>query len=117
MVRLAQLKAAHGTGHGARPALGADTIVSVDGRILGKPRDAEDGMDMLRLLSGRAHRVLSGVALAWDGQIRTALSASTVRFRVLTLDEITNYWASSEPHDKAGAYAVQGLAARFIERL
>jgi len=117
VVRLAKLKAEQGARDAGRPALGADTIVSIDGRILGKPRDAADGMAMLELLSGRDHRVLSGVALAWNGKVRTALSASTVRFRVLTVDEISNYWASSEPHDKAGAYAVQGLAARFIARL
>ena len=72
---------------------------------------------MLGLLSGREHRVLSGVALWVDGTMRTALSASTVRLRALSAREIADYWASGEPCDKAGAYAIQGLAARFIERL
>lgn len=117
VVRLARLKAEHGAEGGARPALGADTVVCVEGRILGKPRDAADAADMLRLLSGRGHRVLSGVALVTRGRTATALSASTVVFRPLTDREIEEYWASGEPLDKAGAYAVQGLAARFISHL
>src|SRR4051812_43323006 len=117
VVRLARLKAERGAAGGRYAALGADTVVCIDDRILGKPRDATDGAAMLRLLSGRQHRVLSGVALAAGDVVRSAVSASTVRFRALTEAEIASYWASGEPRDKAGAYAVQGLAARFIERL
>lgn len=117
VLRLARLKAERGAGGGALASLGADTIVCVDERVLGKPRDAAEAAAMLELLSGREHRVLSGVALAARGAVRTALSASTVRFRTLTAAEIDGYWASGEPRDKAGAYAIQGLAARFIERL
>ena len=121
VVRLARLKAARGARlHGdttGRAVLGADTVVVVDGRILGKPRDAAEAAAMLGLLSGRAHRVLSGVALAAGGAVQTRLSESTVVFRALSAREIAAYWASGEPHDKAGGYAVQGLAARFICRL
>lgn len=117
VVRLARLKAERGGEGGTRPSLGADTIVCIDKRVLGKPRDADEAAAMLRMLSGRDHRVLSGVALLAGGTVRTALSASTVRFRALTAAEIADYWASGEPRDKAGAYAIQGLAARFIERL
>lgn len=117
VVRLARLKAERGGAGGARPALGADTIVCIDEHVLGKPRDADEAAAMLRLLSGRDHRVLSGVALCAGGTVRTALSVSTVRFRALGETEIADYWASGEPRDKAGAYAIQGLAARFIERL
>jgi septum formation protein len=117
VVRLARLKAQRGALGGALPALGADTVVCVDGRVLGKPRDAADAAQMLWTLSGRSHRVLSGVALATQGRTHSALSASTVTFRVLTTAEIDGYWASGEPCDKAGAYAVQGLAARFISHL
>jgi septum formation protein len=121
VVRLAGLKARHGAARRAagdgRPVLGADTVVVVDDRILGKPRDATDGASMLRQLSGRSHRVLSGVALAHAGAVRTALSISTVSFRALDAAEIAAYWASGEPRDKAGAYAIQGRAARFVTHL
>ena len=117
VVRLARLKAERGGADSARPSLGADTVVCIDERVLGKPRDADEAAAMLRMLSGRDHRVLSGVALFAGGAVRTALSESTVRFRELTAAEIADYWASGEPRDKAGAYAIQGLAARFIERL
>jgi septum formation protein len=117
VLRLAAAKAERGAAGGGMPALGADTVVCVDDLILGKPLDGEDAARMLRLLSGREHRVLSGVALAAAGRTRTALSASIVTFRVLTEPEIAAYWASGEPRDKAGAYAVQGLAARFIAHL
>jgi septum formation protein len=119
VVRLASLKARRGALLCAEPraVLGADTVVVVDQRILGKPRDAADGAGMLRQLSGRAHRVLSGVALAQGDLVRTALCTSEVRFRLLDEQEIAAYWASGEPRDKAGAYAVQGAAARFITHL
>jgi septum formation protein len=120
VVRLARLKAQHVASlRGARtlPVLGADTVVAVDGRILGKPKNVDDAFTMLELLSGRSHRVLSGVALVRGDDIQTRLSVSVVTFRALGRDEILSYWASGEPQDKAGAYAVQGLAARFIARL
>ncbi len=98
------------------PVLGADTAVVLDHRILGKPRDRADAIDMLLTLSGRTHEVLTGVALVSD-TTRYALNVSRVSFRELSAAEAEAYWASGEPADKAGGYAVQGLAAAFIERI
>jgi septum formation protein len=104
---------------GALPVLGADTTVIVDGVVLGKPRDAADAARMLAALSGRAHRVLSAIALVRPGSpsMLRRLSVSQVLFRELTRAEIDAYWASGEPRDKAGAYAIQGLGARFVRRI
>lgn len=99
------------------PVLGADTSVAAGGRILGKPRDADDCTDMLRSLSGRTHQVLTAVALHWEHGREVRLSVSDVTFRRLDDAEIAAYWASGEPADKAGAYAIQGRAAAFIERI
>jgi septum formation protein len=97
----------------ARPVLAADTAVICDDRILGKPRDAADAAAMLARLSGREHRVLTGVALL-GGAERTVLSESRVRFCTITPAEAAAYWASGEPRDKAGGYAIQGLGALFV---
>jgi len=97
--------------------LAADTAVVLDGTPLGKPRDAADAMRMLAALSGREHRVLSAVALAHDGGCHTALSESRVRMRPVDARERAAYVATGEPLDKAGAYAIQGLAAVFVEHL
>ncbi|MDJ0738316.1 MAG: nucleoside triphosphate pyrophosphatase [Gammaproteobacteria bacterium] len=102
--------------HPGLPVLGADTAVVLDQRVLGKPRDRDDAIAMLRALSGRAHNVLTGVALVTD-VTRFALSTSQVRFRRVSDAEAAAYWETGEPADKAGAYAVQGLAAAFIERI
>jgi septum formation protein len=99
------------------PVLGADTSVVVDGVMLGKPDGRAAGLAMLRSLSGRVHEVLTAVALADARGIAIAVSASAVRFRTLSAEECRAYWDSGEPHDKAGAYAIQGLAAAFIESL
>jgi len=99
------------------PVLAADTIVVVDGGICGKPADAQQGIDMLMRLSGRAHEVLTAVALAHAGRIAHRLSTSEVRFRRLSPDECRAYWESGEPGDKAGGYAIQGRGAVFIEHL
>jgi septum formation protein len=99
------------------PVLGADTIVVVDGVMFGKPAGRQQGLTMLASLSGRVHEVLSAVALATDKGMALALSLSAVRFRTLSDEECRAYWDSGEPHDKAGAYAIQGLAAAFIESL
>jgi septum formation protein len=101
----------------ALPVLGADTTVVVDGAMFGKPRGRAHGLAMLASLSGREHEVLSAVALADARGVAIAVSASTVRFRALSAEECGAYWDSGEPHDKAGAYAIQGLAAAFIESL
>lgn len=95
--------------------LAADTVVAIDGDILGKPRDEADAAAMLRRLSGRAHTVYTGVALRRGGRQMIAHEVTQVHFAPLTDDEIVAYIATGEPMDKAGAYAIQGRAARFIE--
>lgn len=95
--------------------LAADTTVVVEGQILGKPQDDEDARRMLTLLSGRAHDVLTGVTLCKDGQEVSAVASTRVHFARMAPAEIDWYVASGEPRDKAGAYAVQGLASRFVE--
>lgn len=100
--------------------LGADTTVVIEGQILGQPADVEDARRMLKLLSGRWHEVLTGVALIradQSGKLRVGLERTRVRFADLTDDEITWYIASGEPMDKAGAYGVQGKAALFIKEI
>lgn len=99
------------------PVLGADTTVVLDGRVFGKPADRADALRMLGLLSGRTHEVLTAVALASTEGLAMRVSVSSVRFRSLATDEIAAYWETGEPHDKAGAYAIQGLGAVFIESL
>ena len=101
----------------AHPVLAADTTVAVDGRILGKPASAAAAGDMLRALSGCTHQVYTAVAMAWHNRIELALSESNVTMRVLSEEEIAHYAGTEEPMDKAGAYAVQGRAAIFIERI
>ena len=98
--------------------IGADTMVVVDGRILGKPTDTADAQAMLRLLSGRSHTVCTGVCLLGPGVLEQTDCVSTeVWMKPLTAEEIETYAASGELMDKAGAYAIQGLGARFVERI
>ncbi len=99
------------------PVLAADTTVVLDGLVFGKPADRADALRMLGLLSGRTHEVLTAVALASSAGIAMRMSMSAVRFRPLGEAEIEAYWDTGEPSDKAGAYAVQGRAAVFIESL
>jgi septum formation protein len=99
------------------PVLTADTTVTLDGRILGKPADREDAMDMLRQLSGRQHRVLTAVAIAFDDRVEVRLSETAVAFVPLSEERIRHYVFTSEPHDKAGAYGIQGQAGAFVERI
>lgn len=96
------------------PVLAADTAVALDGRILGKPADRADAEAMLAALSGRRHEVFTAVALRFETRLETALSRSEVEFRALSAEEIRAYVASGEADDKAGAYAIQGRAARFV---
>lgn len=98
------------------PVLAADTCVVADGRMLGKPADQAEGRWMLGLLSGSTHRVYTAVTLD-NGNLASRLSVSEVCFRPLEEGEIAAYWASGEPLDKAGAYAIQGLGAQFISEL
>lgn len=97
------------------PILSADTLVELDGKKLGKPKDQEDAAHMLRALSGRAHAVHTGIAVHYRGETRSAVATTTVRFRTLTEEEIRAYVESGEPMDKAGAYAIQGLGGALVE--
>jgi septum formation protein len=99
------------------PVLAADTIISIDGSIVGKPDDAQDCRRMLARLSARQHQVLSAVALSYAGRLELKMSLNQVKFRALEEWEIEAYCAHKEPLDKAGAYAIQGKAAIFIERI
>lgn len=99
------------------PVLGADTAVVIDNIILGKPADAIAANAMLQRLSGRSHDVLTAVAVQAENGAQVKLSRTRVWFRALGREEIEHYWASGEPRDKAGAYGIQGLAAKFIERI
>ena len=119
--RLALAKAEAGRTKSAdgRPVLGADTVVALDGRVLGKPSGRDEAIDMLLALSGRSHEVLTGVAVA-DGQgdrVRVRISRSNVRFRELLRSEAELYWATGEPRDKAGAYGIQGVGGIFVSHL
>jgi septum formation protein len=100
-----------------RLVIGADTTVTIDGEVLGKPRDPEDAARMLRRLSGRTHDVLTGVAVAWRGRLEALVETTAVTFVQLSEDDIVWYVSSGEPVDKAGAYAIQGLASRFIPKI
>jgi septum formation protein len=97
--------------------LAADTVVVVDSLVLEKPRDSADAMRMVGLLSGREHEVITGICLRSDTRKIVDAATTRVRFVPLTREEIETYVASGEPMDKAGAYAVQGLASKFIDRI
>ena len=120
VLRLALAKARAGRealgGQPDRPVLAADTSVVLGNRILGKPRDRDHALEMLGKLGGHEHRVLTGVALAGREE-QTRLSVSHVHFRSISPEEAAAYWASGEPADKAGGYAIQGLAAQFVSEL
>lgn len=97
--------------------LGADTTVALDGHILAKPEDAADAARMLRLLSGRTHRVITGVAVATAKGVEVAAEVTGVQFLTISDEEIATYIATGEPMDKAGAYGIQGFAAKWIPRI
>ena len=116
--RLARDKAR--TVYGRHPdnvVLGADTVVVVDEHLLEKPANAKEAARMLRLLSGRTHQVITGVCLAAAGYEQTEAEITEVRFSPLTESEIADYIRTDEPMDKAGAYAIQGRASRWVERI
>ena len=115
--RVAQWKAAAIEAGPADIILGADTVVVIHGQILGKPLNPADARRMLATLSGREHQVLTGICLRRGTETTTDLAMTRVWFLPLTRTEIENYVATGEPMDKAGAYAIQGLAARFVERI
>jgi septum formation protein len=119
--RLASAKAELVAARAVGPAIviGADTEVTLEGHIFGKPRSSEDARHMLEKLSGRTHYVFTGVALIRlpDAERRTFVETTHVHFAKLDDEEITRYLSTGEPHDKAGAYAIQGRAGRFIPRI
>ena len=116
VVRLAIGKAEAAT-TGSQVVLGADTAVVLGDRIFGKPDSKDDAIDMLMALSGRTHEVLTGVAVISGAGLSTAISCSEVRFRDIDAAEAIDYWHSDEPHDKAGAYAIQGRGGVFVAAL
>lgn len=123
VLRLARAKAtdaaarAKAGGLPGYPVLGADTEVVLDGAILGKPRDRDHGIAMLRRLSGRVHHVLTAVCILHQDAVYDTLSDSRVTFASVSEREIERYWDSGEPADKAGGYAIQGRAAGFVSRI
>ncbi|HEY7353951.1 MAG TPA: Maf family protein [Terriglobales bacterium] len=106
-----------GSRHGYNLVLGADTVVVVDRETLGKPQNAQDAARMLRLLSGRAHQVVTGVCLLGQDFEDVRSEETIVYFSALTAEEIEEYIATGEPMDKAGAYAIQGVASRWITKI
>ena len=115
--RLAEAKARAVAASGDETVLGADTTVTVGGEILGKPADAADARRMLTLLAGRRHQVVTGICLRRGAAIVRDRAITDVWFAAMTGSEIADYAASGEPMDKAGAYAIQGLASKFIQRI
>ncbi len=102
---------------GRYPVLGADTIVCCDGAVLGKPADEADAARMLHALSGRTHRVMTGIALIAEGKSFSDVCVTEIMFRTLSEEDIRTYIASGEPMGKAGAYAIQGKAGEFAENI
>ena len=99
------------------PVVAADTVVVAEGVILGKPQDAEEAVKMLKQLSGKTHKVLTGIAIAYAGEILAEVCETKVVFRDLSEDEIKQYVATGEPLDKAGAYGIQGKGAVLVEKI
>lgn len=99
------------------PVLGADTSVVIAGTILGKPADKADFLQMMRLLSGRCHQVMTAIALVSPSQQLQRLVCTEVCFREVSAEEMTAYWQTGEPVDKAGGYGIQGIGGKFVERL
>jgi len=114
--RLSREKA-RAVAQGDELALGADTTVVINGEIIGKPADAEEAGQMLRALSGQWHEVLTGVTMARADRVISAVSSTRVKFAELSDAEIKWYVSTGEPMDKAGAYAIQGHASLFVERI
>ena len=117
VLRLAASKAEAVAAGAHELVIGADTEVVLDGSAFGKPVDERDALRMLAALSGRTHRVLTGVAVCGRGRVETVLSATEVRFRDIDPDEARDYWQTGEPRGKAGAYAIQGLGGLFVEAI
>ena len=117
VVRLAELKALAVPAGPGETVLGADTTVVIDGEMLGKPADAADARRMLARLSGRQHEVITGICLKRGVEVVRDCATTKVWFALMSAREIEEYVSSGEPMDKAGAYAIQGLASKFIEKI
>ncbi|RHW76900.1 nucleoside triphosphate pyrophosphatase [Colwellia sp. RSH04] len=121
VVRLAKEKAQHVFDLLANQdnslVLGSDTCVVCDGRIFGKPNDLADSISMLTSLSGKEHQVLTAIALVSNNTVTFDVVTTRVFFKTLTLDEIEQYWQTKEPQDKAGSYAIQGIAGQFVKSI
>ena len=117
--RAAVVRLSANHGEGTTIVIGADTVVEIAGAVLGKPSSAENAREMLERLNGRIHHVHTGIALIRvpDGTSRIAVESTAVKFAKLSADEIEEYVATGEPLDKAGAYGIQGLGGRFVERI
>jgi septum formation protein len=117
-IRLALTKARVGLSRAPDAVvIGSDTLVTVDGLSLGKPQNRENALQMLESLSGRQHEVITAVAVVRKGRELSGVSRTMVTFRALSAREIAAYWETGEPRDKAGAYAIQGIAARFVTNI
>ena len=117
VARVSRLKAMAVSRETGDVVIAADTIVVCQGKVLGKPRDAEDAVSMLKLLSGRDHQVMTGMTVLRDDRILSHTEVTDIHFRKLTDAEIRAYVASGEPMDKAGSYGIQGGAALFCEKM
>lgn len=117
VIRLALEKAGAAAVHTDFPVLGSDTIVVVDDQALGKPENEADAIRMLSMLSGREHEVMTAVAVVQGDKQLSKLSRTRVRVRDISRDEMHAYWQTGEPQDKAGSYAIQGLAAVFVSEI
>ena len=117
VLRLAEAKAGAADVGPAALVIGADTAVVLGDKVFGKPADRDEGLAMLAALSGKIHRVMTGVAVGSGGEFRTALSVTDVQFREISPDEALAYWQSGEPCDKAGAYAIQGRGGVFVSAI
>ncbi len=116
--RLSRSKAAAGLAHGSNQVvIAADTIVTLDDAILGKPSGPDDGKQMLLALAGRAHRVLTGLTVATQQEAKSQVVASNVWFRAISEQEAAAYWQTGEPSDKAGSYGLQGIGSIFVQRV
>jgi len=116
-LRLSRTKAMAAGVDQSRIVIGADTVVVLQNDIFGKPKDRDECLEMLASLSGRTHRVVTGVAVLASAEVQTVVSTTEVKFREISPDEALAYWHSGEPCDKAGAYAIQGRGGIFVEAI
>jgi septum formation protein len=117
VLRLSRAKAMAADVDPSRIVVGADTLVVLEEVVFGKPKDREECLQMLASLSGRTHRVMTGVAVLASAEVQTVVSITEVKFREISPDETLAYWQSGEPCDKAGAYAIQGRGGIFVEAI